>query len=199
VPTLNNRAHYLVPLLMSSGMPSVVVRTDVAGDLRPWPECDSTVIHDVGAPNIHRWWNRGIDYAVGRGADVVVVCNDDVGADPGALLELAAHVDVGSDGPLLVWPDDPEHAATRVTEIAGYAFALDPAAIRPDEIFRWWFGDHDLECRAREMRPLGALGVKGLAIRHLRTDWAYDRDMSTDIAVDTELFRRRYPALYPEG
>jgi glycosyltransferase involved in cell wall biosynthesis len=202
VPTLNNRARYLGPLLAGARMPAVIVRTDVAGDTigddLPGGHRKITV-HDVGSPNIHRWWNRGIDYAVSQGADVVVVCNDDVAADPGALLELAAHIEVGGAGPMLVWPYDREHANVRVTEISGYCFALDPAAIRPDETFTWWYGDHDLEIRARGMRPHGgALGVTGLPIRHLRTDWSYDRDMSGAIVVDRAVFAKRYPALMCE-
>jgi len=202
VPTLDNRNGTLLPLLAGAQMSAVIVRTDVAGDVigddLPGGRRKIT-IHDVGSPNIHRWWNRGIDYAVSQGADVVVVCNDDVAADPGALLELAMHIEVGSAGPMLVWPYDRAHASTRVTEISGWCFALDPEAIRPDETFTWWWGDNDLQIRAQGMRPHGgALGVTGLPIRHLRTDWHYDRDMSKAIEVDRAVFARRYPALMHE-
>jgi hypothetical protein len=194
VPTLGNRDDTLIPLLQGAGMPSVTVWT---GELpvRDYDESTSgDVVLDRG-PNIHRWWNLGIDRAVECGADVVVVCNDDVKADPGELLALAAYVEVGSDGPMVVWPQDDEHARTRVTPISGWCFALDSRAIRPDETFSWWWGDNDLELRARAMRSGGALGIRGLGIRHLRTDWHYDRPVKHLIDVDREAFRRRYPAL----
>lgn len=197
VPTLGNRDHSLTPLLRDAGMPSVVVWT---GEREAWmndgPYQDGNVLFDR-VQNIQRWWNLGIQNAVDNGADVVVVCNDDVAADPGALLELASCIELDDPAAsMLVWPDDPEHASTRVTAITGWCFALDPARIRPDEAFAWWYGDHDLELRARAMNPWGgALAVKNPGIKHLRTDWSYDRPVGHLTEVDRALFTRRYPAL----
>jgi|WetSurSiteA1Bulk_404760.scaffolds.fasta_scaffold25137_2 hypothetical protein len=200
VVTMGDRSNYLVPLLADAGMPAVVVRTDVAGETRTTqPVQDGayplTVMHDVSTPNLSRWWNRGIDRAVSQGADVVVVCADDAQAGVGALLELAMHVEVGSAGPMLVWPEDWPCCADRPTEISGWCFALDPAAIRPDEAFCWWYGDHDLEIRARGMRPGGALGVRGLMISHGSTASSLVGALRASDEVDRVAFTRRYPAL----
>lgn len=192
VPTLGNRDHSLRPLLRDAGMASVVVNTGS----QPW--CgDAIEIVACSPMNIQRWWNLGIDLAVRKGADVVVVVNDDVQAAPGALLELAGWIESGEGAaPMLVWPDTPEHAKGRVTGITGWCFALDPVRIRPDESFAWWWGDNDLELRAYAMGgPAGALGVKVPDIRHLRTDFSYDRDVSDLIEADRVTFTRRYPAL----
>ncbi|HET9725767.1 MAG TPA: hypothetical protein VFP28_02555 [Gemmatimonadales bacterium] len=202
VPTLGNRDASLVTLLRAAQMPSVVVWTHPEGatdDISPelWESSGSFVIDPADPMNIQRWWNAGIEHAVQQGADIVVVTNDDISAEPGALLELAAHIEPGAEGsPMLVWPEDTAHASTRVTGITGYCFALDPARIRPDEAFSWWWGDHDLELRARAMQPDGgAMAVDVPGIRHLRTDYRYDRPVTHLIDADRRLFARRYPAL----
>jgi len=199
VPTLGNRDGSLVPLLRDAGMPSVVIVTGKSGLSQYVLDGGArAALRDIsGTPNIHRWWNRGIDHAVRHGADVVVVCNDDVQAAPGALLELAAHIEAGEPhSPMLVWPDDPAHAAPRVSAITGYCFALDPVRIRPDESFAWWYGDNDLELRARAMRPdYGVQAVSVPGITHLRTGTTYDRPVQHLINADRELFARRYPDL----
>lgn len=197
VPTLGNRDASLVPLLRDAGMPSVVIWTgDVGMTSYVTQKLARASLRD-GSMNIQQWWNRGIDFAVRQGADVVVVVNDDVEAAPGALLELAGWIESGEGAaPMLVWPGTPEHAAGRVTDITGWCFALDPTRIRPDESFLWWWGDNDLELRAYAMGgPAGALGVKVPGIRHLRTDFRYDRDVSDLIEADRVTFTRRYPAL----
>ena len=48
----------------------------------------TVVVEDLGPLNIQRWWNRGIDEAVARGATAVAVLNDDVRVGPNALREL---------------------------------------------------------------------------------------------------------------
>jgi hypothetical protein len=197
VPTLGNRDASLLPLLEGAGMPSVVVCTGPArvDDYRA--AVAEFAVRGRSEMNIQRWWNLGIEAAVFNGADSVVVVNDDVAAAPGDLLELAAHIEAGEPhSPMLVWPDDPEHATGRVTSMTGWCWAIDPQRIRPDESFSWWYGDNDLELRARAMRPdSGVRAVGGLDIKHLRTDWTYDRPVRHLIDVDREVFRRRYPDL----
>lgn len=205
VPTLGTRDATLLPLLEGAGMPAVVVCTGPASPSyyrRARYHEGFGVVESFSAAggiamNIQRWWNDGIDLAVSHGADAVVVVNDDVAAAPGALLELAAHIEAGEpQAPMLVWPDDPEHARGRVTSMSGWCWAIDPHRIRPDESFQWWYGDNDLELRARAMRPdSGVRAVEGLDIKHLRTDWTYERPVQHLIAQDTRLFRSRYPDL----
>ncbi len=192
VPTMGNRNGSLRRLLRDSGMPSVVVHTgpviEAVGETKP--------IVDQGEPiNIQRWWNGGIDKAVECGADVVVVVNDDVRAGEGALIELAKRIQPDQYGsPALAWLHDPQHAEMRVTPITGYCFALDPQRIRPDEAFKWWYGDNDLELRARALNPApGVISVTCLDVEHLRVDCRYDRPVQHLIQQDRVLFRERYP------
>ncbi len=220
VPTLGNRPS-LWPLLAGAGMDAVVVLTD---DTEWWPADRSPNnppitqatpfgqlypelvsrhavywVKDTARPiNIHRWWNRGIDVGASSAKNAAVVVNDDVEADPGALLMLADHVAQGASPAVLAYPDEPEHAAPRVTAITGYCFAINPRRIRPSESFSWWYGDNDLELRA-ERYPEGVERCTQLRgrIRHLRTDWSYDRpnEVAPLIEADRELFRQRYPDL----
>jgi hypothetical protein len=210
IPTLGVRDHSLIPLLRDAGMPAVVVWTAPESlGMKRWRDYGEPRLVQAGGAggtgvlpfNIHTWWNAGIDQAMQHGADIVVVVNDDVAAAPGALLELASHIEAGEPAsPMLVWPHDAEHAKGRVTPMTGWCWAIDPARIRPDESFEWWYGDNDLELRARAMgavrgghgEPLAA-HVPG--IRHLRTDFSYDRDVSREIARDRRLFAARYPDL----
>lgn len=201
VPTLGNRDASLMPLLRDAGMPAVVVWTAPRREHGAALEADQIVDVASDPLNIHTWWNAGIDRAVDAGADVVVVANDDVAAVPGALLELAAHIEADEPAsPMLVWPHDAEHAKGRVTPMTGWCWAIDPVRIRPDESFAWWYGDNDLELRARAMSAVSGGHGEPLAayvpgIRHLRTDYSYDRDVSREIARDRRLFAARYPDL----
>lgn len=108
------------------------------------------VVEDFGEINIHRWWNAGIDYAAERGATHVLVINDDVVLNPGttvrALLDemsSAAIASPGAGGVIQGWD-----FTSRVMD--GSCWLLDlSTGLRPDEGFRWWYGDNDLDRRAR--------------------------------------------------
>ena len=109
------------------------------------------IVEDFGEVNIHRWWNTGIDYAQARGATHVLVMNDDVNIDHDAIPRLlAAMVETGAaiaspgDGGLFIGRDP----YWRV--LNGACWLLDLSkGLRPDERFRWWYGDNDLDMRAR--------------------------------------------------
>lgn len=188
VPTLGNRERTLWPLLRDAGMPAVVVLT---GERMPERYPQGTIFRTDydEPPNIHRWWNEGIETAVQRlRAEVVVVTNDDVEAPPGALLTLAEAV---ADGAALAYVDPPW--APRVTPITGWCFAVNPALVRrADERYQWWWGEHDLELRTRR-RGLPVKAVR-CGARHLRQDGRYDRsDLNHDHPEDRELFMSEWP------
>lgn len=198
VPTLGNRDETLAPLLASAGMPSVIVHTDATWDGDPYPGSAVTV-HDTRL-NIHGWWNAGIRVAHEEGADVIVIVNDDIRAGTGELVRLASHIDPADDmSPVIVWPEDVEHSATRVTSVTGYCFAIDPARIRPDETLSWWWGEHDMELRARAQHSItgrgGVRAISGLDIAHLRQGYGYDRPVRHLIDADRSIFEERYPDL----
>jgi hypothetical protein len=208
VPTLGTRDDTLIPLVRDAGMPTVIVDTTIDGALTRSGRYDRYLapmgggtIHGPTERNIHSWWNFGIRCAgLASMADVAVIVNDDVRAAPGALLELASHVTPNRcASAMLAWPDDIEHGRARVTQMTGYCFAIDPRRILPDEHFEWWYGDNDLELRARAMRPdTGVRAVSGLDIEHRRVGHAYpDAAFAVDktCARDAQRFRARYPDL----
>jgi hypothetical protein len=149
VPTAGRAT--LGPAVDSTGVPrdrTVVVAT--SADVTVPDGCHR--LDDLEPTNIHRWWNAGIDYAVARGARYVLVINDDVllGDDTVAALlgglqaTGAALATPGAAG--LVTDPAKYHGRTLV----GSCWLLDTASgLRPDESYRWWYGDDDLDWRAR--------------------------------------------------
>jgi hypothetical protein len=204
VPTLGDRDKTLIPLLQQAEMDSIVIFTN------PSPEVDvdhyyrevdtvKTVLREPVAVNIQLWWNIGIDYAVKHGANSIVICNDDVRAARGALLELSFHAN-SSMRTVLAWPENAGHASIRCSPITGYCFALDPACLHPDSSFKWYWGEHDLEFRARQTYGDDAVtAVSGLDIEHLRYDCSYARAVSHLVDQDRELFIQRYPGVSPRA
>jgi hypothetical protein len=90
-------------------------------------------IEDFDEINIHRWWNKGIDYAIGKGAEYVVVMNDDISL-PQNMIDKA--VDKMIDNNSLV---------CGLAYHAGVFFIIkSDSGIRADESLRWWCGDGDI-------------------------------------------------------
>jgi hypothetical protein len=114
------------------------------------------VVEDLGEINIQRWWNRGIDEAVQLGATVVAVLNDDVRiADDGLSSMYRALVESSAT---IASPTRPDwgpgiHKGRLVPYrpvLWGACWLLDVSSpLRPDESYRWWYGDNDLDIRAR--------------------------------------------------
>jgi hypothetical protein len=198
VPTLGNRPS-LWPLLRDADMPAVVVWTNPDESIRPevaLRNTSATIIIDRGPINIHRWWGRGIDAALYRGADSVVISNDDVRAAPGALRKLAEAV---TGRCALAYPDVPGHQKSRCTAITGWCFAIDPLRLREPQgegNLRWWWGEHDIELRAQTLGDGSVKVVPNLEIEHLRKLWdfGYDRhpEISPIIEADRKIFNNRW-------
>lgn len=92
--------------------------------------------------NIHKWWNIGIDYAENHGAKLVAVLNDDVRISPGSLQAIAFEVLAQNAALGFPYP----HSG----RLAGYCWILNLSSkVRPDERFRWWYGDNDLQMQAQ--------------------------------------------------
>ena len=108
------------------------------------------VVEDFGEINIHRWWNAGLDYAQAHGATHVLVINDDVLLDettvPALLDGMEGRAAIGSPGAGGIFEGDlPEWRVMN-----GACWLLDLATgLRADERYRWWYGDNDLDWRAR--------------------------------------------------
>jgi hypothetical protein len=98
-------------------------------------------------PNISRMWNMGLDSApyaaVGRPYDVAVL-NDDAVVSPTWFEDVTrAMHGAGSAAGCVARSDD--------GRMSGFAFILNgDKGLRADEQFQWWYGDDDLERRARD-------------------------------------------------
>lgn len=159
----------------------VLVHTD-----QDSPHYDGCVnLEDLGPINIQRWWNLGIDTATQNGATVVVVANDDIRiGDPLAITRLAAAAD-----PFSYVAPGRRHPLRRLT---GWCWAIRPhdTEIRPDETYRWWYGDDDLELRAKAAGdPLMPAEVD---ITHEPGTNPSDPFMSALIGLDHRHFTRRH-------
>lgn len=155
IPTAGSHPKLLDGLVTDSGLPRdrvILVRTRPEVDL----PVGCTVVDDFGEINIQRWWNTGIGEAVSRGATVVAVSNDDVSIGPATISTL---VDALAQSGAVI--STPNRLGLRVglhqgvtipyePVIWGCLWALDTRCkLRPDERFSWWFGDVDLDIRAR--------------------------------------------------
>lgn len=166
VPTAGRET--LTEAIDSTGIPRdriVLVATAPGADL---PD-GCPVVEDFGEINIHRWWNRGIDYAAERGATHVLVINDDVVLNADSTVQTlldgmgpAAIASPGAGG-IFQQPD----TAMRVMD--GSCWLLDlSSGLRADETYRWWYGDNDLDLRAR--RDHGGVASLRCHFAHVRAN-----------------------------
>lgn len=148
-------------------------RLHLAGlKLRTW---DATTLD----PNIQRFWNRGLHLsqqcATVRGHKEwnVVILNDDVVCPSDFVATLG--VAMRATSAVLAYPSQFGHERSELhtepgpvdmtTRITGYAYMLrGESGIALDERFVWWYGDDDLDWRAREMG--GSLMVPNCPVIH---------------------------------
>lgn len=182
IPTRGDR-DTLGPLVEQCGIPReriVLVHTDPAST-----HLDGCVnLTDLAEPNIHRWWNTGIEHATGLGTDVVVVANDDVRVgSPREMSRLAGAADPVS----YVGPGRPGRC-----RLTGWCWAIrTDSRFRPDEAYRWWYGDDQLEL------DLIAAGTPptpvDVDIAHLRFDASLDPRLRPLVVADKRRFEERNP------
>ena len=142
IPTAN-RHHFLNDIFINSLIPNnqiILIRTS------PGPHISR--VHNIFVKskkiNIQKWWNLGIKIAEKQGAKYVAVLNDDVWISPGSLQKMAFEAFI-QDVPL-VFPFP--HSG----QLAGYCWVLNlKYQVRPDEQFRWWYGDNDLQMQAQKL------------------------------------------------
>jgi len=176
----------LAGAINSTGIPrDRIVIVDTSGTVQA-DGCH--VVRDDGPINIQRWWNTGIDYAQVHGATHVAVLNDDVLLGQGALSTLLAKIgpaaisSVGGGG--LFTEAIPEWRA-----LNGACWLLDLATgLRADEGYHWWYGDDDLDWRARTQHG---------GVMSLQVEWAHlhpneETKMRADLIALTELDRLRW-------
>jgi hypothetical protein len=159
----------------------------------------TTLPYQKKVPNISEMWNLGLDEAEvmcrSRFFDVAVL-NDDAIVPTGwfedvvnAMREVGAvagsrdqtGVLRGVHTYLTPQPISPEF------RMSGYAFILDgESRLRADEQFQWWYGDDDLEWRARESG--GVVKVPGPPVDHRYPNGTTVGELAEIAAQDRERF-----------
>ena len=153
-------------LVERAGMPVVVVHTAPSRNIE-----GALNVTDYGPPNIHRWWNTGLEEIERRGGEVAVVANHDaIPADAEQLPRLAAELSrTGATLARVARVDSPPDLTWSRRELTGWCFAINLThGLRPNEAFRWWCGDDWLDCAARILHH-GTVGV-AVNVRHQRAD-----------------------------
>lgn len=198
VPTAGSRKHLLDALIDDCGLPRaqiVIVATKPGVEL---PE-GVVVIEDFGKPNIQRWWGEGIAEAERRGATAVAVVNDDIRVSPNTLPEL--HDSLNQTGAAIASPSRPEfrdglHTRPLVPyepRLWGSLWVLRlDSGLRPDPRYVWWYGDNDLDIRAR--RDHGGVVLRNVEYEHLHPSegTSSNPDLVAQTDRDAQTFERQY-------
>lgn len=216
IPTIGERNETLTPMLNRLFMDGVTAIVISNGPQRVYPG-----IHDhrhslmpdnfpyihhhdwEGEPvNLSRLWNMGLDWAeelAGREEFTVAVFNDDLTLPPNLVQEMtlklyeegssAVYAQPWSDLPNMT-NHDPWHLGNRMV---GYAFLLRGSdGLRADEDFLWWYGDSDLDWRARSRRGVCAIGVPTL-VHHDPNGYTNRRpELAEQAGRDRETFARKH-------
>jgi hypothetical protein len=198
VPTAGDRPELLDALIQGCGLPAnqiVVVPT------RPGVRISSPVhvIEDFGPPNIQRWWNLGIQESERRGATYVAVVNDDISVGPETLQQLKGALE--STPAAIASPSRPPfrdgvHTRPLIPyepRLWGSLWVLKLAAgLRPDERYVWWYGDNDLDLRAR--RSHGGVVLVDVVYQHLHPGEGTGQSSTlvAQTAADAATFERQY-------
>lgn len=201
VPTAGSRPKLLQALLGDSGLPFerivvVATRPDVA--LPP----GVVVVEDLEAPNIQRWWSRGIAEAEARGATTVAVVNDDITLTPETLITLSEALH--RTGAAIASPSRPPfrnglHKRPLVPyepRLWGSLWVLRlDSGLRPDERYVWWYGDNDLDIRAR--RHHGGVVLEDVEYEHLHPGegTAKSPELQAQSDRDAQRFETQYARL----
>jgi len=155
LPTAGSHPDLLENLIQNSGLSreNVVIVVTKQGVNVP---LGVTVMEDFGPPNIQRWWNVGIDECLRRGATQVAVLNDDISLNEHSIPALgAALVETGAAIASPSRPPTPDGLYKKSLipyspRLWGCFWVLDAkSTLRPDEKYVWWYGDSDLDIRAR--------------------------------------------------
>ena len=201
VPTAGAHPELLASLIHDCGLPLeniIIVTTKPGVDL---PDGVLTV-EDFGPPNIQRWWNLGIETAQARGATSVAVSNDDIRISAEALpiLETALF----ETGAAIASPSRPQfrnglhrgHLVPFEPRLWGCLWVLRVSSgLRPDPRYVWWYGDNDLDIRARKNH--GGVVLCAVDYEHLYPSEGTSSNPSLVAQTDrdAETFERQYARL----
>jgi hypothetical protein len=156
-------------------------------------------IECFGPPRIQRWWTLGIDEAERRGATAVAVLNDDIRLTAETLPAL--HQALRATGAAIASPSrdnfrDGLHRRPLIPyepRLWGSIWVLDlKTKLRPNERYVWWYGDNDLDIRAR--RYHGGVVLVPVEYEHVHPSTATFK--SPELLAIAELDGRTFHAEY---
>jgi GT2 family glycosyltransferase len=185
IPTAE-RHEYLQDIFSRSGVPvsqRLLIRTskgvNVENCINLWYS---------GELNIHSWWNMGIEHVRANGGQFVAVLNDDIKIEEDTLSLLLD--ELKKSRCTLSIPVKPGEAGW------GHCWVLDVSrGIYPDERFKWWCGDHDLEIRAKRRGGVAYLPLR-VPNLHANELTVKSWQISELTVKDIWKFRRKYPGLF---
>jgi hypothetical protein len=195
---------FLVARLLGDDVNVVIIDTGYAPQLREH-EWNCFVIRDVGPKNISRWWNTGIDFIASlHTADsryAVAVLNDDVIVGGLQLRHLAQRM--FDENAAVTYPNVHGHDRDVLLDTAapvdlrlrmlGCCFVLNPrSGLRADESLVWWYGDDDIDWRARGRG--GSLLVHDVIIQHVSPNgWqSTNPELIAQTALDRTTFLKKW-------
>jgi hypothetical protein len=171
VPTAGSHPELLSQLIQDCGLPPSQIVIVATRPNLSFPE-GVIRVEDFGPINIQRWWNLGISESQRRGATAVAVLNDDMWVTPETFSEL--HESLLSSGAAIASPHrDGERVGLNkgrlvpyTPKIWGCLWMLNLSTdLRPNDEYHWWFGDNDLDIRAR--RDFGGVVTREVRYEHL--------------------------------
>jgi GT2 family glycosyltransferase len=179
----------------------------------PSPRGRSVIRYEEQPPNLSHAWNLGLERVadIALRADLecwdVAVINDDIVLPPhwASTLSMAmratrsviAHVDPWREhgGPQINRIPGPVDLSTRIT---GWAFLMrGEAGLRFDETLRWWYGDDDIDWRARQLG--GVMRVPYQQVVHHDPDGSTNRspELTVQAGRDRETFAVKWGGRTP--
>lgn len=151
-------------------------------------------------PNISVMWNLGLDRVqeLAQEHHYVAVLNDDAVVPPrwfDAVVDgMTAHAaSAGSSGWGKPWTQVHREPGPVPLEerMSGFAFILNSGDnLRLDEQFQWWYGDDDLEWRAREAS--GVVKVQGHHVDHRYPNGTTTGVLEQVATLDRQRFKRKW-------
>ena len=141
IPTATRRS-YIPKIIKNAGvLENHIVIIHTVENAEEYPDVHN--LEDVGEINIQRWWNRGIKFAMSRGARYVALLNDDVELQDDPLNKIVKGMQETNSVLGIPYPS--------IGAICGYCMVIDLASnVRPDEGYRWWYGDNDIYLQAQQ-------------------------------------------------
>jgi hypothetical protein len=120
-------------------------------------------LEDFQKINIHRWWNRGIEFSKSNGAKYVAVINDDVFFDQSLIFNMITAMKNGS-----------YEVCSALGNVGAFWIISADSKIRADENLRWWCGDGDIFRQADVNYKF--LNYKNHQIKHLEHNLQTTKD-----------------------